>query len=133
MSRSGRLFAVASLLAAFGSVVAWQREPESTAAATSDDGAALFQAKGCAACHDGPDSSAPTGATFPSLADVSTWAGERRPGLSAEQYLTESIREPGAFLSPVFSPGGGGPTTAMPALELTDAEVDAIVEYLLAG
>ena len=132
MSLSGLLFAVASLLAAFGSMVAWQREPESTAATTSADGAALFHAKGCAACHDGPDSSALTGATFPSLADVSTWAGERQPILSAEHYLTESIREPGAFRSPMFSPDGG-PTTAMPELELTDAEVDAIVKYLLAG
>ncbi len=132
MSRSARLFAVASLLAAFGSVVAWQHEPVSTAAATSADGAALFQAKGCASCHHGPDSSALSGESFPSLADVSTWAGERRSDLSAEQYLTESIREPGAFRSPMFSPAGG-PTMAMPVLELTDVEVDAIVEYLLAG
>jgi hypothetical protein len=79
-------------------------------------------------CHDGPDSTASTG--FPSLADADTWAGERRDGMSAEEYLAQSIREPWAFISPEFEPAGG-PTQAMPALGLREPEIDAIVAYLL--
>lgn len=134
VSRAGWMSAIAAIAAALGSVIAWQREPPPTSAATvSLDGAELFQAKGCAACHAGPDSTASLGSQFPSLAGASSWAGDRRPNLTASAYLSESIREPWAFVSPEFSPGGGGPTAAMPALELSDAEVDAIVEYLLAG
>lgn len=38
---------------------------------------------------------------------------------------------PSAFLSPAWS--GGGPTTAMPDLGLTEAEIDALVDHLLQG
>jgi hypothetical protein len=37
---------------------------------------------------------------------------------------------PNAIISPAWI--GGGPTTAMPDLGLTDAEIAAIVDYLLA-
>lgn len=92
-------------------------------------GAVLFQAKGCSSCHEGPDSPARIGG-FPSLKDVASFAGTRRAGLSAAAYVAESIREPWAFISPAFRPSGG-PTTAMPALAVSDAEVDALVAYLL--
>jgi hypothetical protein len=49
--------------------------------------------------------------------------------MSAEEYLAESIREPYVFISPAFR--AGGPTTAMPMLDVSDAEVDALVNYLL--
>jgi hypothetical protein len=68
---------------------------------------------------------------FPSLAAASAWAGSRRPGVSAEEYLDESIREPLAFISPEFH--GSGPTPAMPELGLSDAERDAVVAFLLDG
>ena len=115
-------------------MVAWQRQPAATLAApVSLDGAMLFQAKGCAACHRGPDSTAAYGSGFPGLIEASSWADDRRPGLTAAEYLSESIREPWAFARPGFSPGSGGSTRAMPALELSEAEVDAVVDYLLAG
>lgn len=41
----------------------------------------------------------------------------------------QSIREPGAFISPAWV--GGGPTTAMPQLGLSEAEIAAVVDYLL--
>lgn len=128
------MLAGAAAVAALSSVAAWQREPVTASTGTASlDGAMLFQAKGCATCHLGPDSTALVGSAFPSLADASSWAGERRPGLTATQYLSESIREPWAFISPDFSPGSAGPTAAMPALKLSDTEVAAIVDYLLAG
>ena len=153
MTGAGRRWAVAAIVAVVATVVAWQREPAAPAAAAAEtqvevavetavsveavpptlDGAALFRAKGCAACHAGPESAAAINGAFPSLASAPYWAGDRRPDLSAAEYLAQSIREPWAFTSPEFTPGAAGPTTAMPALELTGAEIDAIVEYLLAG
>ncbi len=49
--------------------------------------------------------------------------------MSAEDYLTESIQVPNAFISPAFRPNG--PTTSMPTLNVSDAEVEALVSYLL--
>ncbi len=51
-------------------------------------------------------------------------------GMSAQDYVAESIEQPGAFISPAFR-GGVGPTTFMPQLDVSDAEVDALVAYLL--
>lgn len=133
MSRAGWLSTVAAIVATLASLVAWRPAPAATAADVPNGGEMLFQAKGCAACHVGPDSSPSFRSGFPSLADASSWAGERRPGLTASQYLSESIREPWTFVSPEFSPGAAGPTGAMPVLELSDAEVATIVQYLLAG
>lgn len=132
MSRVGWLLAVAALVATVGSVAAWQHGPAlSMTAGASLDGAQLFQAKGCATCHPGPDTASPFGPGYPSLADAPSWAGDRRPGLSPSEYLSESIRDPGAFISPAFQ-GGVGPTGGMPTLEVSEAEVAAIVDYLLA-
>ena len=65
-------------------------------------------------------------------------ASEAAQGLAREDgpqvaaaYLAESMRRPDAFISPAWR--GGGPTTAMPQLDLTDAEIDALVDYLLAA
>lgn len=95
------------------------------------DGAALFRSKGCASCHDGPGLTSMTGIA-PSLRDAATWAGERKAGLSAEGYLTESIAEPGASIAPSWA-AAQGPLDAMPQLGLDDAEAAAIVAFLLRG
>ena len=134
-----RWLTLAAVLAAVGSVLAWGAESSAgarSADATADgvlDGATLFRTKGCATCHTGPDSTVNIGSSFPSLAEASLWAGDRRSDLTAAEYMSESIREPWAFLSPTFVPGSAGPTTAMPALGLSDDEVNAVVEYLLSG
>jgi hypothetical protein len=52
--------------------------------------------------------------------------------MSAADYLAESIRTPSTFISPAFV-NHGGPTSAMPDLAVTDAEVDALVDHLLQG
>lgn len=88
------------------------------------DGATLFQLKGCAQCHDGPDSTG-SGAG-PPLRDAATWAGTRRPGMGAAAYLEESILAPDAFRA-------AGGTFEMPTLVLTADEVDRLVVYLLEG
>ena len=81
-----------------------------------------------ASCHAGPGTVPQYSFDYPDLTRAATWAGTRRPGLSAGDYVRESIRTPEAFLSPVFR--GGGPSP-MPALSLTDREVDALLAYLL--
>ena len=132
MTKQGVAAALGALLAVLGTWIGWRDDGwEPVGAAPAVDGEALFHAKGCATCHTGPTSSASMG-EFPSLAAASSWAGARRPGLSAEEYLDESIREPWAFISPEFH-GSNGPTTAMPQLGLSDAERDAVVAFLLSG
>ena len=92
-------------------------------------GATLFQIKGCASCHIGSDSS--SGMSIgPPLTEASAWAGDRRPGMSAADYLAESMRTPSAYISPAFR-GGQGPMTGMPDLDLSETEIEALVAYLL--
>jgi mono/diheme cytochrome c family protein len=136
VTRVGRIAAV--IVSAFTvlTVATWNGTTSSSvdgnAASVGDPvsiGATLFQVKGCASCHNGPDS----GSGFygvPPLTEASTWAGDRRPGMSTADYLAESMRTPSTFISPAFS-GGQGPMTGMPDLNLDDAEIDALVAYLL--
>ncbi|MGD9703893.1 MAG: c-type cytochrome [Acidimicrobiia bacterium] len=134
MSRAGLLAAGAAITAAAASLVGWQTTttaPAEAVDASTLDGAALFKAKGCATCHAGPGSTSQIG-SFPSLSDAPAWAGDRRPGMTAAEYIAESIREPAAFISPAFVPSGG-PTAAMPDLGLTETEIDALVDHLLQG
>lgn len=88
-------------------------------------GARLFVAKGCAGCHG----AGPVGLVGPSLAGLAETAGTRRPGLSAEAYVRESIRRPQAFSSPLALGNG----IQMPTLEISDAELDALVAFLLSS
>ncbi len=131
MSRSGWLAAAAAVVALAAAVVSWRADETSSAAPARPSGADVFQAKGCATCHDGPGSSGELGG-FPDLSDAASWAASRRDGYSAMAYLAESIRNPSAFISPVWA-GGVGPTTAMPVLALSDEEIDALTDYLLQG
>ncbi len=131
MTRLGRWSAIAAIVLGAVTVLTWRRgEDRGAAAGPMLDGSQLFHAKGCSSCHAGPSSSAAFSNGVPSLADAAAWAGDRREGMSAEDYLAESMRSPSAFISPAFA-GGVGPMTAMPLLRLSDAEIDALVEYLL--
>lgn len=130
MTRVGRLAAVIAVALAVLTVATWNK---STNTSVEGDpakvGATLFQVKGCASCHNGPDSKSRVHG-IPPLTDASDWAGDRRPGMSAADYLAESMRTPSAFISPEFG-GGFGPMTGMPDLNLSDAEIAALVAYLL--
>ena len=136
MSPIGRACAIAAVVLAAVTIATWDRgqqeasadAPAGSVAAGGGEGAQLFRAKGCATCHDGPDSIAQF-VDFPSLANAPSWAGDRRAGLSAEDYISQSIRDPGAFISPAWV--GGGATTAKPQLGLDQAEIAAIIDYLL--
>lgn len=128
MTRAARLAGAASALTVAAAVLVWAGSSNGTPA-PSVSGATLFQAKGCAGCHAGPDSE-PDHTNVPSLADAGAWAGTRREGLDARAYIAESIRTPGVFVSPAFRRDGPSP---MPDLGLSDREIDALVDYLLQG
>ena len=129
--RFGLWFAVAALVTT--SLIGWQKADPVASSAARLDGAVLFQIMSCSTCHLGPEprlgQSIEVG---PPLAEASAWAGTRRPGYTARAYLIESIREPGVFVSPAYeAPFGSFP--GMPDLGLSDAEVAAVVDYLLRG
>lgn len=80
---------------------------------------------GCVTCH-----SLEEGVTLvgPSHAGVGARAGTLVAGMSAEEYLRESILEPNAHIVDGFSPGVMYQNYAN---ELTTEEVDALVAYML--
>jgi mono/diheme cytochrome c family protein len=129
MPGRGVVYAAAALAAAALSVLAAVARPDGGEEAEALDGASLFRAKGCATCHLGPDTS-PLVDVGPPLVASSSWAGDRVAGLSAEEYLEQSMRDPSAFISPALRPTGG-PNEGMPTLPLSEDEIDALVEYLL--
>lgn len=128
MSRTGRAALLIAVVVVVFVVATWGRGEPSTASAPVD-GASLFRAKGCATCHLGPDTG-PLFDGYPPLDDAVSWAGVRRPGMSAADYLAESMAAPEAFSSPAFL-GGSGPSSSMPRLRLTSEEIRALVAYLL--
>ena len=105
-------------------------------------GALIFASKGqCWACHTLEHRDIrrgrATGILGPPLDHIGTDAAPRIPGMSAEDYLRESIIDPDAFLSKGYgvepdrtcAPGLMEPL--IEAADLTDAEVDALVDFLL--
>lgn len=97
-----------------------------TPPSTIERGRALFYAKGCVGCHRkaGEQNTVPVGPDLTGLADR---AAARKPGMSAEAYVRESIRTPGAFIAPGFSTA----TFSMPDLGLSDDEIATVTAFLL--
>lgn len=85
---------------------------------------------GCVACHTIPGIEGAVGQVGPTLADIGVNAAARRPGTTAEAYLRESLKEPAAFTA---SDCPFGPCTpgGMPQLQLTEAEIETLVNFLL--
>lgn len=90
-------------------------------------GELLFLTKGCTGCHS-IQGLATTGQIGPDLTSVGEVAGERVEGLSAEEYIAQSLATPQAFIVPGFEATTAG---AMPDLNLTETEIAALVDFLL--
>ena len=110
--------------------------PPPPSAADPAAGQAIFTAKGqCFTCHtiDGLT----VGVLGPSLNGIATAAGTRQPGVSAEEYLRQSIMEPDVFVQEGCVTGAGTVCTTgvmapiVNAANLNDADVDALVAFLL--
>lgn len=84
-------------------------------------------AGGCSACHTIEGISA--GTLGPDLTRIGTGASSRISGVSAEDYIDESIRNPGAFVVEGFPPGLM-PTDLEARLE--GQQIEALVQFLLA-
>ena len=115
--------------AAPSSLVVAAPAPSPTAEASNpvERGRILFQSQGCIGCHSvqaaGLVSKAPIG---PDLSGLPTTAATRRPGLSAEAYIRESVRQPQAYIVPNYN------DVQMPTLPVAEVDLDALVAFLLA-
>ena len=83
------------------------------------NGIVLF-ANNCTGCHSTGDKTV----VGPGLAGVADRAASRVAGLSAEEYLEQSLREPGAFVVDGF------PRIMPEWSQLGNDSIDALVEYL---
>ena len=93
--------------------------------AQAKTGDQIFTAAGCAGCHTfGPAKS--TGTIGPNLDELKTQAAKMEKGKTAEEYIRESLEDPGAFVVK-------GYPNAMPSFKgrLTDAQIKALIDFLL--
>lgn len=88
-------------------------------------GKALFQSTtvGCNRCHKIANRGGTRG---PDLTEVGSRAGTRKPGMSADDYLWESITNPKAFVVPDYSPL----MRTDFARKLSKAQINDLVAYL---
>ena len=84
-------------------------------------GEALFAANGCSGCHSLGDDML----VGPGLKGVAVRAATRVTGLSADEYLYQSIREPAAFAAEGYTAG-----VMLKFPSLTDGDIADLIEYL---
>ncbi len=85
---------------------------------------------GCLLCHKTSEQGNTRG---PDLRGVGARAASRRPGMSAEAYLVESLVDPGAYVVEEFAAAGGltiMPVATLPPADLAPTELKALIAYL---
>jgi mono/diheme cytochrome c family protein len=95
-------------------------------------GRIVFNALGCPACHTIEGVS--VGPVGPELTNIATVAATRVDGMTAEEYIRESIVDPAAFISPDCPTGPCADPTIMPlnfADQVTEEQLANLVMYLL--
>jgi len=104
--------------------------PEPVTQPSGLDGQEIFLASGCSSCHtiDGVSQ----GMVGPDLTHLGTDAASRQPGMPAEEYIFESIRDPQAFVATGVERAIPGIMTAAITAGLSDDEVKALVDFLSA-
>ena len=114
-----RLFALALAACMFAVGCAEPRATEPIARGTQ-----VYREKSCATCHQVGSEGGTAG---PPLTHIATVAESRKPGTSAEDYIRESVLDPGAYVVP------GYPDTMPRALTrgMSQEDFDDLVRYLL--
>ena len=86
----------------------------------------MFVEKACGTCHTVDGLEGATGVVGPKLNGIATRGASRRPGMTGEEYIRESIENPAAFVV-------DGCANLMLPLRgaMTDEEFETLVEYLL--
>jgi mono/diheme cytochrome c family protein len=98
--------------------------PEVPATEAVARGRQVYHSLGCANCHEPNLFGQRLG---PPLDHIGTAAASRRLGVSAEEYVRQSILDPGAYVVPGYQ-------DSMPrdlGRDLTPTDLDALVAYLL--
>jgi mono/diheme cytochrome c family protein len=107
--------------------------PAEAAAAPSEgprDPEALFTSMTCIACHNLAADQTPTsrGPVGPNFGNLNENAANRVAGLSAEEYIHQSIVEPNAYIADNY-PSGIMPQTF--AQQMSEEEINAMVTWLI--
>lgn len=92
----------------------------------------VFARAGCGGCHTVPGVPNAVGLVGPNLALIGVEGGTRKPGMSARDYIRESILNPNAFIAPKC-PNGACPPNVMPqnfGKRLSPADIERLVDYL---
>ena len=114
---------VVLLAGATVAVYAFDPGPQPEAAATDAiEGQTVFLTKGCTGCHSRTGVS--EGFVGPDLTGLAVRAGDRVDGLSAEEYVRQSVLDPQAYIVDGYG-------SQMPVLPVDSEEMDALVEFLL--
>jgi len=108
------------------SVDARRAELGSLPAGDPSGGEQVFTGKGaCSACHSLDPGIQTVG---PTLAGIASRAATRKPGYSAEMYLTESIVSPDAYIVEGFQ---GGIMPANYSQQLSEQQLADVVAFLM--
>lgn len=100
--------------------------PDMTTDEMVEVGREIMGGKGtCLTCHT---IGASTPGRYPDLANIGANAATREPGVSALDYIAQSIYEPNAFIVPGFLPGM--PFINKPPINLSDQEILTVIAYL---
>ena len=106
--------------------------PAAPAAASEGprDPEVLFQTMTCVACHNRAEDQTPTnrGAVGPNMGNLAENAATRVEGLSAEEYIHQSIVEPNAYVVEGY-PSGIMPQTF--AEQMSEEEINGLVAWLI--
>ena len=87
-------------------------------------GRQVYGDKACASCHQIGTAGGTVG---PALTHIGSLAGTRKPPVSAEDYIRESVRDPGVYLVPGF------PDTMSRGIDrgMSQDDFDDLVRFLL--
>ena len=91
-----------------------------TVASPAVRGQDLYISNGCSGCH----STGENVIVGPGWKGVYERAGTRKPGVSAEDYIRESVKNPTAFVVPGFNP------VMPPFAGLSDADIGDLIEFM---